>query len=556
MFDNPVLNVVTGLVFIFLIYSLFATAMQEAIANMLQRRANMLQYGIKVMLTKTINNNNHGKIKLAWYYFKKALRKWKDDGASLFRKRPARTMHDQFYNHPIIKNYGQNSWFSKPSYIGPSNFSTVLIDTLKNIDKTKVSAAADFATIKDVLDQFTTEVRLRYDYALNISKKVGVKYAADDQHTADDYEYKKGKYTYRDSGALAYTPDLQKVEPSIPKGAPDTTIMDIPVDENVRVIDKETLQILTHHLNEAAGDLDVFRSRLEKWYDDTMDRVTGWYKKNTHYWLFAIGLFLAFNLNIDTIEISNYLSKNKAAAEQLAKMGEAAVASDKESTYSLKDSVTRAALDSIRKDMQQVNTLLGLGWKDYGRTDPFFVEKLREDGLRFGTWYTLWLPIKTMHLKDTFATVMAAMHRSREDSVNKYRTAYSKIGTFKDSLNKQLSEKNKARLLPMLDSLTKSIGDSTRLIGLIKKSNDSLMRITCYDIAAKQHSRYLKIAYILHSSHPRKLFGFFITAIAIGLGAPFWYDLLNKLVSIRSAGKVSDGANKSNSSAKNENPDG
>jgi len=53
-----------------------------------------------------------------------------------------------------------------------------------------------------------------------------------------------------------------------------------------------------------------------------------WYKKNTHYWLFGIGLLLAVTLNIDTIEISNYLSKNKAAAEQLAKMGEAAVASN------------------------------------------------------------------------------------------------------------------------------------------------------------------------------------------------------------------------------------
>ena len=31
-------------------------------------------------------------------------------------------------------------------------------------------------------------------------------------------------------------------------------------------------------------------------------------------------------------------------------------------------------------------------------------------------------------------------------------------------------------------------------------------------------------------------FGFIITALAVSLGAPFWFDLLNKLVSIRGSG--------------------
>lgn len=35
-----------------------------------------------------------------------------------------------------------------------------------------------------------------------------------------------------------------------------------------------------------------------------------------------------------------------------------------------------------------------------------------------------------------------------------------------------------------------------------------------------------------------KLLGFFITAIAVSLGAPFWFDLLNRFVNIRSAGPI------------------
>jgi hypothetical protein len=34
-----------------------------------------------------------------------------------------------------------------------------------------------------------------------------------------------------------------------------------------------------------------------------------------------------------------------------------------------------------------------------------------------------------------------------------------------------------------------------------------------------------------------KIIGLSLTAIAVSLGAPFWFDVLNKLINIRSAGK-------------------
>ena len=35
-----------------------------------------------------------------------------------------------------------------------------------------------------------------------------------------------------------------------------------------------------------------------------------------------------------------------------------------------------------------------------------------------------------------------------------------------------------------------------------------------------------------------KIAGLLITALAASMGAPFWFDLVNKLVNLRSAGKV------------------
>ena len=53
MFDSSVLNVFVGLILIFLLYSLLATAIQESLSAIFQRRANTLHKGIKSMLTDT-----------------------------------------------------------------------------------------------------------------------------------------------------------------------------------------------------------------------------------------------------------------------------------------------------------------------------------------------------------------------------------------------------------------------------------------------------------------------------------------------------------------------
>lgn len=549
MFDNNVLNAVIGLVFIFLLYSLFATALQEAIANLLQRRANMLQYGIKVMLTKTVNNSNLSKMELIWYYVKKALGTWRGNLESLWRKRPVRTLTERFYNHPIIKNYGQNSWFSKPSYIGPTNFATVLIDTIKNIDPANASKSADFEMIKNVLAQFNTEVRYRYVNKYRLASTVGVVYAAADESKNKKYEYTVNGYTYRSSGMLAYTPDIRAYDESVPSGTPDETIWGVTISRDVRLIDKETLEILTYHLNEAAGDLDVFRSRLEKWFNDTMDRVTGWYKKSTHYWLFAIGMALAFSLNIDTIEITNYLSKNKAAAAQLAKMGEAAVSAGNSGTYNIKDTIARTALDSIKNDMQQVNTLLGLGWGDYGRTDLNFVRSLQQK--KWGKWYLLYLLPRDSTLGERYA-----INQTTKDSISALLA--QQIQSVQADITGDLS---RLAASPTKVDSQKLVSDSAKLktaIMTLPFRTDSMQLLAFYDQAAKEYSKCIEVCYISsRTKGNQKLFGFFITAIAIGLGAPFWYDLLNKLVNIKSAGKMPDGSTKNaTSSSGSENIDG
>ncbi len=44
-----------------------------------------------------------------------------------------------------------------------------------------------------------------------------------------------------------------------------------------------------------------------QWFDDTMDRLSGWYKRNVQLVLFALGLAFAAALNVSTIEIARAL---------------------------------------------------------------------------------------------------------------------------------------------------------------------------------------------------------------------------------------------------------
>jgi hypothetical protein len=57
----------------------------------------------------------------------------------------------------------------------------------------------------------------------------------------------------------------------------------------------------------AAGDITLFRTSVERWYDDHMARVSGWYKRHVTIITLAVGAVLVLLLNINTITIGSTL---------------------------------------------------------------------------------------------------------------------------------------------------------------------------------------------------------------------------------------------------------
>ena len=69
-------------------------------------------------------------------------------------------------------------------------------------------------------------------------------------------------------------------------------------------------QSLTAILDAADNDLASFKKGIADWYNRSMDRVSGWYKRYAQKWLLGLGLALAVACNVDTIHIIQALSSD------------------------------------------------------------------------------------------------------------------------------------------------------------------------------------------------------------------------------------------------------
>uniref|UniRef100_UPI00404AA58B hypothetical protein n=1 Tax=Fulvivirga sp. TaxID=1931237 RepID=UPI00404AA58B len=119
MTGSIALDVVIGLVFIYLLYSLLASVIQEIIATNFSFRAKILEKAILRMLEDEKASTAFSDRLKTWIHL---LLPTKIRGEDLSKT---------FYDHPLIKYLGEDKWNSLPAYITANNFSKVLIDILR-----------------------------------------------------------------------------------------------------------------------------------------------------------------------------------------------------------------------------------------------------------------------------------------------------------------------------------------------------------------------------------------------------------------------------------------
>jgi hypothetical protein len=85
------------------------------------------------------------------------------------------------------------------------------------------------------------------------------------------------------------------------------------VKSAIKKIDSKHVQrVLLLLLEESGDDVAKFREASERWFDDAMDRVSGWYRRRTQFWLALWAVVAAVALNADTVRIAETLWKDEA----------------------------------------------------------------------------------------------------------------------------------------------------------------------------------------------------------------------------------------------------
>lgn len=284
MTGSIAIDVALGLCFVFLLYSLLATIIQEFIMRILSLRARMLVKAVSRMLDQSDEIAGN---KLADFFLEagRNLARFFDDS---FRNRP---VTKRFYTHPIIKYLGESAWNRKPSYLAASTFSQTLIDLLRGPD----------------YDGSQDQMKLIRDSIYNNSI-FAAKCDADCQ--------------------------------------------------------------LRMFLAESKGDVEKFRAHLEKWFNETMERCTGWFKKQTQFILLILGFVLAVIFNIDAVAISRILSTDTNAREQLvqlatqsqAKLNPENFRADTSATEEQQKEAMERAYKEVTASIDESASVLGLGW--------------------------------------------------------------------------------------------------------------------------------------------------------------------------------------------------
>jgi hypothetical protein len=512
------LDVVIGLVFIYLLYSLFATIICEIIAVQLGIRERNLKQAIRRML-EDFPETSENKIVA---FFRQVGRSVSE--VFMNYEGPAACV---FYRLPIIKYFARNTFHSKPAYITKQNFSKAVLEIFRRYGGG--DELGDLEKIQNVLQGKIqhTEVLKSLKDAINTNPTTGEPFKPGEKREYEAiYEALRKEITGVDIkvSSLDAAQRIIFVEISklvlAAKNEKDKKAAVFRVDEMLNLFGHETRSHLASLLKDANNDLLKFKLHLEQWFEDTMDRASGWYKQKIQVVLLIVGFIIAISFNANTLAIVHKLSVDKDAREKMVERATRAMSDPK--TKLIVDTIRarkvgdtavaeaknqKAKLDSlktIQREVQQqlddANSLLGSGWVDL------------PDSLALAPWTT---------------TAEDSARELKNRGFLDYANIDVLVGT--EKVHKKMLKFPHGMTSAVLSCLKERdfLGDPEVFTGV----NQAGTKIA----VDNGFGGYL--LYLWSNIFSAAFWGYLLTAVAISLGAPFWFDMLNKLVQIRGAVK-------------------
>jgi hypothetical protein len=321
MMGSDILEVAIGLIFVFLLASLVCTAVQEGLESLLRRRSAFLKKAMAELLVGP--GGVPAQAADAGGQAPQAPTTAAPDGKTA---QGEEWLH-QFYQHPLISSlylgkYDRDKASKGPSYIPSAAFAAALIDLVCREGAAAVRSRAEAEARKGAATPAQVEA----------------------------------------AGAAAAAPF--KFDAADPRGSLGKCLDQLP--------EGYLKSSLTALLLQAGGSLAEVTASLERWFNHSMDRVAGNYKRYAQLMILLIAAVVTFSLNLNVVVLARQMMNDSvlrhaivAQAEAYGKEGPAGVppaggAASASSTNSLTQRIqeTTAAVQGLG---------LPIGWERFTR---------------------------------------------------------------------------------------------------------------------------------------------------------------------------------------------
>jgi hypothetical protein len=313
-----IIEVAIGMIFAWLVMSLAGMYIQELIVSKLTWRSTMLQESINNLLSD-----------------------------------PA--LSRQFYDHPLIKalHSGQNG-SNLPSYIPSTQFSMALLDIIRNTPKEAALIQRTLYDLQGDVEHLTGNKKLlaqhQLDKALALTRKAIATDGGPEMTRAMLDEVKKQIRKLStdfpvlqqiiENKFLAFASQKKQIDilltnmEAMGNGSQaQTSASEFRTGLAVLSVTtpnlKQAIDALINEIEEISADaedsLHKMRVNIETWFNNSMDRLSGWYKRRAQTLAFLIGLTLALLMNVDSLQLATQLWRDPTIRSALTAQAEALV---------------------------------------------------------------------------------------------------------------------------------------------------------------------------------------------------------------------------------------
>ncbi|MGJ9416286.1 hypothetical protein ACHAC9_00765 [Massilia sp. CMS3.1] len=256
--------------------------------------------------------------------------------------------------------------------------------------------------------------------------------------------------------------------------------------------------------DDAKNDVDKFKENIEIWFNNGMDRVNGWYKRRSQWVIAGLALGTAVAMNVDAILLFKHLQKYPAS----------------------RDAIVAQARLFVEKNPAppQTGPTINFGSQFSG----YLTLK------KAGTPKSVTVTSENRALKGLPIVVAVAPDATKvpftvdTDFADKQGTAVIKSA---DNSTDEVTLTLAPSLPTQFYAAREQLESLAIPVGWVSKGNRSEVE------NGQVLPGFLDIAGCFRLAWQHGL-GWLLTAIAATLGAPFWFDMLNRIISIRAAGKA------------------